>query len=220
MNKEINPNKVNLNPQDSFGNEDFITNEGRKTGKFHKLTEEKEKDLNNNNKKNISQNSIKVYNEKNNNKNKNNNRNISKKLNKRNKSKSYKTISPSYSIRKYNNINNSKQINNNTIIKKKFKGVKMNKYSLYYFCYLINHYLKKMSFKMCINEIVNYQKYLEKKYALKIIYRMMKKRIIFYKIKFFRRRKKIYRFLIKYEERVIIHNKNNYDNSNNRINYK
>ena len=55
---------------------------------------------------------------------------------------------------------------------------------------------------MCINEIANFQKSLEKRYAVKMIYRTMKKRIIFYKIKFYRRIKKIYRFLIKYEERL------------------
>ena len=44
---------------------------------------------------------------------------------------------------------------------------------------------------------MDYQKYLEKKFALKILYRVIKKRIIFYKIKFLHRYKKIYKYLYK-----------------------
>ena len=55
---------------------------------------------------------------------------------------------------------------------------------------------------MCIYEILNYHKSQAKRYATKIIYRMMKKRIIFYEIKFYRRIKKIHRFLIKYQMKL------------------
>ncbi len=91
---------------------------------------------------------------------------------------------------------------------KNLVGVKINKYSLMYFCYLINHYWKKNSYLMCINEIANYQKSLEKKCAVKILTKVMKKRIIFYKLKFFHRFKKIYKFLIKYKDKYVLVNKN------------
>ena len=94
------------------------------------------------------------------------------------------------------------QINGKNRLKTNFYDRKINKYSLDYFFFLIDHCLRKIAFKMCINEIANFQKSLEKRYAVKMIYRTMKKRIIFYKIKFYRRIKKIYRFLIKYEERL------------------
>ena len=69
---------------------------------------------------------------------------------------------------------------------------------------------------MCIYEILNYHRSQAKKYATKMIYRMMKTRIIFYEIKFFRRIKKIHRFLIKYEMRLnMIKDIKNKKNKNN-----
>ena len=88
----------------------------------------------------------------------------------------------------------------------KYYNIKINKYSLMYFCDLITHYMRKKSYSMCIFEIANYQMKLEKKYALKILVRMMKKRIIFYKLKFFHRYKKIYKFLLKYEDNSLFSN--------------
>ena len=76
-------------------------------------------------------------------------------------------------------------------------GITINKFSLMYFCHLINHYMKKKSFSLCMREIANYQKYLEIKYSLKILFRVMLKRIIFYKMKFMHRYKRINKYLIK-----------------------
>ena len=61
----------------------------------------------------------------------------------------------------------------------------------------IEGYMKRKVFSLYAKKIANYQKYLEKKFALKILYRVLKKRIIFYKIKFFHRYKKIYKYLCK-----------------------
>ena len=66
-----------------------------------------------------------------------------------------------------------------------------------YFIYLVEYYMKKKVFSLYASKIANYQKYLEKKFALKILYRLIKKRIIFYKIKFLHRYKKIYKYLYK-----------------------
>ena len=77
------------------------------------------------------------------------------------------------------------------------KGITINKFSLMYFCHLISHYMKKKSFSLCARQIANYQKYLEIKYSLKILFRVMLKRIIFYKMKFLHRYKKINKYLIK-----------------------
>ena len=77
------------------------------------------------------------------------------------------------------------------------KGIGINKFSLMYFCHLITHYMKKKSFSMCAIQIANYQKYLEIKYSLKILFRVILKRIIFYKMKFLHRYKKINKYLIK-----------------------
>ena len=75
--------------------------------------------------------------------------------------------------------------------------IEMNKYTLMFFCYLISHYMKKKVFLGLATKIADYQKYLEKKFSLKILYRVLKKRIIFYKIKFMHRYKKIYKYLYK-----------------------
>ena len=88
--------------------------------------------------------------------------------------------------------------------KNKIKNFKMhtnliaiNKFSLMYFCDLIEHYMKKKSFALCARQIANYQKYLEIKFSLKILFRVILKRIIFYKLKFMHRYKRINKYLIK-----------------------
>ena len=75
--------------------------------------------------------------------------------------------------------------------------IAINKFSLMYFCDLIEHYMKKKSFALCAKQIANYQKYLEMKFSLKILFRVVLKRIIFYKLKFMHRYKRINKFLIK-----------------------
>ena len=75
--------------------------------------------------------------------------------------------------------------------------IAINKFSLMYFCDLIEHYMKKKSFALCARQIANYQKYLEMKFSLKILFRVVLKRIIFYKLKFMHRYKRINKFLIK-----------------------
>ena len=197
ISKEIYSNDIYSFPQDSFGNEDYISNEGRRTGKFHKLSEE----FDSNNKqfnKSLEQNTSKNYKDAFNNNSKKSNKipSLYKKINLKDN--------------QINNILNKNfdsfdlpvQLNKEFFSNIKVSNSKITKNSLCYFCFLINYYFKKMAYKMCINEIANYQKYLAKKYAVKIIYRMMKKRILFYEIKFYRRIKKIHRFLVKYEERV------------------
>ena len=109
-------------------------------------------------------------------------------------------------IHKNNNINNiyenNKNNNNNNNVNIKFlkirsNGIAMNKFSLMYFCDLVEHYMKKKSFALCARQIANYQKYLEIKFSLKIMFRVMLKRIIFYKLKFMHRYKRINKYLIK-----------------------
>ena len=78
---------------------------------------------------------------------------------------------------------------------------------LSYFCFLVNIYMRKKLFKICINKINDYKNKLARKYATKMIYNIMKRRIIFFEIKFFRRLKKIMKFYIKYEMRLNIINK-------------
>ena len=82
-------------------------------------------------------------------------------------------------------------------MKMQLNGIKINKFSLLYFCELVDHYMKKKSFGICAKQIANYQKYLEIKFSLKILFRVLLKRIIFYKIKFMHRYKKINKYLIK-----------------------
>ena len=90
-----------------------------------------------------------------------------------------------------NNYNNIKYLQMHS------HGIKINKFSLMYFCDLIDHYMKKKSFALCARQIANYQKYLEIKFSLKILFRVMLKRIIFYKLKFMHRYKRINKYLIK-----------------------
>ena len=120
-----------------------------------------------------------------------------------------------YNNNKYNdNKNKNNYIQNNDNInyegdKKKFSSVKINKHSLTYFCFLITNYMKKASYLMCVYEIANFQKTYEKNLGLKLLFMIMKKRIIFYKIKFFHRFKKIYKYLIKYKKSNSSHINNN-----------
>ena len=108
-------------------------------------------------------------------------------------------------IHKNNNINNiyenNKNNNNNNVnirfLKVRSNGIAINKFSLMYFCDLVEHYMKKKSFALCARQIANYQKYLEIKFSLKIMFRVMLKRIIFYKLKFMHRYKRINKYLIK-----------------------
>jgi hypothetical protein len=90
--------------------------------------------------------------------------------------------------------------------KKKYKSVKINKFSLTYFCYLVTNYMKKASYLMCVYEIANFQRTYEKNLSLKLLFMTLKKRIIFYKIKFFHRFKKINKYLIKYKKNNNVNN--------------
>ena len=121
--------------------------------------------------------------------NESNNKNIKNKklrkenFHKHNKNKEIENINNNYNKIKYLQLHSY--------------GIKINKFSLMYFCDLIDHYMKKKSFALCAKQIANYQKYLEIKFSLKILFRVMLKRIIFYKLKFMHRYKKINKYLIK-----------------------
>ena len=100
----------------------------------------------------------------------------------------------------YGYIRNSEENKNlyyNNTYGSNVNSIEINKYTLMYFCYLISHYMKRKVFVEYAKKIANYQIFLEKKFALKILYRVVKKRIIFYKIKFLHRYKKIYKYLYK-----------------------
>ena len=114
-------------------------------------------------------------------------------------------------ISKYKTNNMKENSKNENYYMNFDKGIKINKYSLMYFCHLINHYMKKKSFILCARQIANFQKYLEIKYSLKILFRLILKRIIFYKMKFMHRYKKINKYLIRYNIKSInlVYNKNN-----------
>ena len=60
--------------------------------------------------------------------------------------------------------------------------------------------MRKKCYLMCAYEIANFQKRYEKNLSLKLLFMTIKKRIIFYKIKFFHRYKKIYRYMVKYKK--------------------
>ena len=76
--------------------------------------------------------------------------------------------------------------------------------------------MRKILFKTLIQYIINYKNYLAKKYATKMFYRIVKRRIIFYEIKFYRRLKKIRKFYIKYEQMKSLIN----ERKNSKINKK
>ena len=77
---------------------------------------------------------------------------------------------------------------------------RINKSSVSYFVYVLTKYLQKKCYLLCAYEIANFQKKYEKNLSLKLLFVVIKKRIIFYKIKFFHRYKKIYKYLIKYKK--------------------
>ena len=118
-----------------------------------------------------------------------------------------------YIINNNNNISYKNPASNNGA-KKKFNTAKLNKYSLEYFCFLITNYMKKASYLMCVHEIANFQKTYEKNLALKLLFMIIKKRIIFYKIKFFHRFKKINKYLIKYKKTNNTNSNTNHTNNN------
>jgi len=93
-----------------------------------------------------------------------------------------------------NNINYIDDSNDNQINK-----LALNKHNISYFCYILTNYMRKKCYLMCAYEIANFQKKYEKTLALKLLFIIFKKRIIFYKIKFFHRYKKIYKYIVKYK---------------------
>ena len=117
-----------------------------------------------------------------------------------------------YADNNKNKINNNYSIENNTnninIQEKNLQNdnesqsanSQINKSSISYFCYLMKNYMQKKCYKMCAYEIANFQKKYEKSLSLKLLFMVIKKRIIFYKIKFFHRYKKIYKYLLKYKK--------------------
>ena len=147
---------------------------------------------NKNNKNRNNSNNENEYDGEDNDENYDNNNNIRNKGNKYSNNQNNKN-------KKYSKYENDDDKNNNMDSKHKvyYKGITINKFSLMYFCSLITHYMKKKNFSICARQIANYQKYLEIKYSLKILFRLMLKRIIFYKIKFMHRYKKINKYLIK-----------------------
>ena len=95
-------------------------------------------------------------------------------------------------VNKANNVNyeNSNKLSKNQI----------NKHNINFFCHLIKNYMRKKAYLMCAYEIANFQKKYEKNLSLKLLFMIIKKRIIFYKIKFFHRYKKIYKYMVKYKK--------------------
>ena len=98
---------------------------------------------------------------------------------------------------------NEKKVIEEDNIKNKYISDKnfIRKY-LPYFCFLVKIYMKKIIFEECIKEINEYTRLLDKKYATKMFFRIIKRRIVFYEIKLYRRLKKIRKFYIKYEQRL------------------
>ena len=97
--------------------------------------------------------------------------------------------------------NNYKKDDEKNIEKTFFKNI------LLYFCFLMKLYMKKKLFKECILKINEYNKSLDRRYGSKMIYRIIKRRILFFKIKFYRRLMKIRKYYIKYNERLNFLNK-------------
>ena len=94
------------------------------------------------------------------------------------------------------NINNNVNYQNEDID----NNSRINKSSVSYFVYVLTKYLQKKCYLLCAYEIANFQKKYEKNLSLKLLFVVIKKRIIFYKIKFFHRYKKIYKYLVKYKK--------------------
>ena len=98
-----------------------------------------------------------------------------------------------------NNVNYQMNDSINDNYNKSF-NVGINKSSITYFIYLMQNYLRKKCYLLCAYEIANFQKKYEKNLSLKLLFMVVKKRIIFYKIKFFHRYKKIYKYLVKFNK--------------------
>lgn len=108
----------------------------------------------------------------------------------------------------YNNYVEDKNLSNcNNIYINSDKNIKINQHSLSYFCFLITDYMQKKAFLLCSYEIANFQKKYEKTLSLKLLFLIIKKRIIFNKLKFMRRFKKIYKYLVKNKIKIKIQSK-------------
>ena len=106
-----------------------------------------------------------------------------------------------YHIDKIQTNNLNYQNNNSNIAnKKKSPNMKITKSTLTLFFIILQHYTRKRCLQMCAYEIANFQKKYEKNLSLKLLFLVVKKRIIFYKLKFFHRMKKIYKYLVKYKK--------------------
>ena len=104
---------------------------------------------------------------------------------------------------------NSKS-DNNYDNKEEILKVYYNRNYLAYFAFLVKLYMRNKVFNYFIQKISSYTKLLDKKYATKMFYNIIKRRIIFYKIKFYRRLRKIRKFYIKYEQKLnLINNRKN-----------
>ena len=102
---------------------------------------------------------------------------------------------------KKENVNNYKNEDEKNNGKTTFKNF------LLFFCFLVKLYMRKKLFKECILKINEFKKSLDRKYGSKMVYRIIKRRILFFKIKFYRRLKKIRKYYIKYNERLNLFNK-------------
>ena len=135
---------------------------------------------------------------------------------------------------KYGNSNEKKNNNNNNLSidnignninyknDNKLSKNQINKYNVNFFCHLLKNYMRKKAYLMCAYEIANFQKKYEKNLSLRLLFMIIKKRIIFYKIKFFHRYKKIYKYMVKYKKNNNIlseesaQKKKQYNNSGNK----
>ena len=108
---------------------------------------------------------------------------------------------------KKENVNNDIQKYNYKNEDEKNYGKTAFKNFLLFFCFLVKLYMRKKLFKECILKINEFKKSLDRKYGTKMVYRIIKRRILFFKIKFYRRLKKIRKYYIKYNERLNLFNK-------------
>ena len=199
-NKEVNNNNYRKQNVEDYNIDDFNKEKNIKYG-------EREPDLNN---CDFDENEINddEFENENNNKNKKDNKITYKKEN---------IYSYKYGDNNKRNINNNnlnvENIRNNNINylrdsknnrKNQVKKVPINKNNITYFCFILSNYMKKKCYSMCVYEIANFQKKYEKNLSLKLLFMVIKKRIIFYKIKFFHRYKKIYKYMVKYKKTNII----------------
>ena len=224
--KNDNNNKVPSNLNKNNNNINFISsnNSGANSNKFNtKNKEDKNKKSNikienpdevfaNNNNENKRQIPYSNTSKENNSKNNfNNNENESTQNNRKNSKIAYKKENIySYNTGindKRNNIDNYniENLKNNLIYQNSDENKSnispyLKSSSLAYFCHVLKDYMRKKCYLMCAYEIANFQKRYEKNLSLKLLFMTIKKRIIFYKIKFFHRYKKIYRYMVKYKK--------------------